>query len=156
VRPDSPIGEYHKVRIHTKKLRYTLEVVAPSYAKPAHEMLDALRKLQSRLGIQHDGDAVTRYLTQLAKHPPAGFGPRTLFLIGRLAEPQSRNAVRMGDKVGKSWRSVRGRRWKSLRSRMKELRDGTSASRAYANDIRREGPLASARGGSASANADGS
>ena len=156
VRPDSPIGEYHKVRIHTKKLRYTLEVVATSYAKPAHEMLDALRKLQSRLGIQHDGDAVTRYLTQLAKHPPAGFGPRTLFLIGRLAEPQSRNAVRMGDKVGKSWRRVRGRRWKTLRSRMKELRDGTSQSRGYANDIRREGPLASARGGSASANADGS
>jgi len=155
MRPGSPMGEYHKLRIHTKKLRYALEVVAPSYAKPAREMLGALRKLQSRLGIQHDGDAVHRYLTQLAKQPPAGFGSQTLFLIGRLAEPQSRNAIRMGDKVEKSWRKVRGRRWKTLRSRMQDLRDGTAQIRSKPKGIA-DGPVASARDGSASADADGS
>ena len=120
--PESPMSRFHEVRVRTKKLRYALEVVAPTYTRPADEMLDALLKLQSRLGTQHDADVIARYLTQLAAEPPAEFRPATLFLLGRLTELHARKAARMGARIEKPWRKVRGRRWKALRARMKELR----------------------------------
>ena len=120
---ESSMSEYHKVRIRAKKLRYALEVVAPTYARPADEMLSALHELQNRLGTQHDGAVVSRYLSQFTADPPPDFSPRTLFLIGRLAERYARDAVRKSGRIGKSWRKVRGRRWKALRSRMKDLRE---------------------------------
>lgn len=115
---ESAIGEFHKVRVRAKKLRYALEVVAPTYTKPAEKMLAALHKLQGGLGTQHDADVIARYLTQLASRPPASFTPVTLFLMGRMAEAQAREAARMSGKIEKPWRKVRGRRWKALRRRM--------------------------------------
>lgn len=120
---ESPIAEFHKVRVRTKKLRYALEIVAPTYGKPAEEMLAALHKLQGKLGTQHDADVIAGYLKELASRPPAGFTAATLFLIGRMAELNAREAVRMSRKVGKPIGRVRGRRWKALRSRMEDLRD---------------------------------
>jgi len=124
--PDSSLGEYHKVRVRTKKLRYALEVIAPAYGKPAADMLSALHKLQSNLGIQHDSDVLAQYLTGLARRPPAGLGGETLFLMGRMAEQHARAAARISGKVAKPWRKVRGRHWKAFRSRVKELRGGAS------------------------------
>jgi len=124
----SSMAEFHEVRVRAKKLRYALEVIAPTYAKPAHRMLTALHKLQSKLGTQHDADVIAHYLTQLAGHPPANFAAATLFLMGRMAEQRARTAVRLGNKVAGPWRKVRGRRWKTLRSRMEKRRDDVPAS----------------------------
>ena len=124
----SSMSEFHEVRVRAKKLRYALEVVAPTYAKPAVKMLAALHELQSRLGTQHDADVISRYLTQLASHPPATFTAVTLFMMGRMAEVYAREAARMGGKVKKPWRNVRRRRWKALRARMSELRDDVPVS----------------------------
>ena len=147
--PESPIAEFHKVRVRTKKLRYALEVVAPTYAKPAEEMLGMLHKLQSKLGTQHDSDVVARYLTQLATRPPANFTGATLFLMGRMAELHAREAARMGAKVGKSWRKVRGG-WKALHARAEELRAERSATRdkdgRAGKAARGDGKLADASG----------
>ncbi len=120
--------EFHEVRVRAKKLRYALEVIAPTYAKPANRMLAALHKLQSRLGTQHDADVIAHYLTQLAGHPPANFTAATLFMMGRMAEQRAREALRMGRKVAGPWRRVRGKRWKRLRSRMEKRRDDVPAS----------------------------
>ena len=119
--PESSIREFHKVRIRTKKLRYALEVVAPTYAKPAQQMLARLHKLQSKLGTQHDAAVIARYLEQLATHPGADFTPATLFMMGRMAQLNSAAAARMGRKIERPWRKVRGRRWKALRARMRDL-----------------------------------
>ncbi|HJS89885.1 MAG TPA: CHAD domain-containing protein [Steroidobacteraceae bacterium] len=146
---ESSISEYHKVRVRTKKLRYALEVVASTYARSAEDMLAALLKLQSRLGTQHDSDVLARYLTELAAHPPAEFGPRTLFLMGRMSELRARKAAQMGGKIEKSWRKVRGKRWKALRARMKELRDA-------APETGNDGADRSAEGGGMLAHASGS
>jgi CHAD domain-containing protein len=121
--PQSSMSQYHKVRVRTKKLRYALEAVARTYEQPANAMLAALLELQGRLGTQHDSDVIAGYLRQLAAHPPAELGSRTLFLMGRLAEMHARKAARIGGKIEKSWRKVPGKRWKALRRRMKELRD---------------------------------
>ncbi|MGH8291532.1 MAG: CHAD domain-containing protein [Steroidobacteraceae bacterium] len=133
--PESPMSQYHNVRVHTKKLRYALEMVAPTYAEPAEEMLATLLELQGRLGTQHDSDEIVRYLTQLAVHPPAEFGSRTLFLMGRLAELHARKAARLGGKIEKLWRRLRGKPWKALRARMKELRDEMPRSTSKGNGI---------------------
>ena len=120
--PQSTLREYHKVRIRAKKLRYALESVAPAYAKPAQDMLSALHKLQNRLGDQHDAGAVAQHLRQLAAHPPASFTPATLFIMGRMAERNARDAARLGGKVGKPWRKVQHKRWRALHSHMLALR----------------------------------
>jgi triphosphatase len=133
--PESSLKEFHKVRIRTKKLRYALEIVAPTYAKAADEMLAALHKLQSKLGTQHDDGAIAGYLTQLAVRPPAGFTPQTLFMMGRMAEQHAREAARLSGRIEKPWRKVRGKRWKALHSRMNELRDGASARSNAANGV---------------------
>ncbi|HEX3845431.1 MAG TPA: CHAD domain-containing protein [Steroidobacteraceae bacterium] len=118
----SSIKEFHKVRVRTKKLRYALEVIAPTYGKPTVEMLSALHKLQSRLGTQHDSDVIAEYLTKLATRPPENFTAATLFMMGRMAEMHLREAARLSGKVKKPWRKARSGRWKALRSRMQELR----------------------------------
>jgi triphosphatase len=148
--PESSLGEYHKVRVRTKKLRYALEVLAPTYGKPAEEMLSALHKLQNKLGTQHDSDVVAQYLTQLAKQPPAGFSGETLFLIGRMAEHHARDAAGIGRKVAKPWRRVRGKHWRALRARSKELRDGTPKKQGNVSDANGSAPIAARAGGPAS------
>jgi triphosphatase len=129
----SSIGEFHKVRVRSKKLRYALEVVAPTYGKSTDEMLSALHKLQSKLGTQHDSDVIAKYLTELATRPPESFTAATLFLMGRMAEKHARKASRLSPKIEKPWRKVRGWRWKALRARMKELRDDLPATRGKDN-----------------------
>ena len=126
--PDSSMGEFHEVRIRTKKLRYALELVARTYSKPASRMLAALQDFQSRLGTQHDADVTARYLAHLATEPPANFTAATLFMMGRMAERHAREACRIGGKVQKPWRRVRGRRWKALRARMQRLYDASASS----------------------------
>jgi triphosphatase len=147
---ESSMTEFHEVRVRAKKLRYALEVVAPTYAKRANRMLAALHKLQSKLGTQHDADVIARYLTQLASHPPANFTPATLFMMGRMAEVQAREAVRMGKRVARPWRRVRGKHWKTLRSRMEKRRDAAppSSSRegVVSYGVRGSGKLSNATG----------
>jgi CHAD domain-containing protein len=146
----SSMAEFHEVRVRAKKLRYALEVVAPTYAKPANRMLAALHKLQSRLGTQHDADVVGHYLTQLAAHAPADFPAATLFMMGRMAEQRGREAVRLGKKVARPWRRVRGKRWQALRSGMEKRREEVPAAPSRDDIVnygaRRGGKPASALG----------
>ncbi|HEX5458755.1 MAG TPA: CHAD domain-containing protein [Steroidobacteraceae bacterium] len=129
---ESSMDEFHEVRIRTKKLRYALELVAPTYGKPAKEMLAALRDFQSRLGTQHDADVTARYLARLAARPPVNFAAAALFLMGRMAERRAREATRIGGKVEKPWRRAHGKRWKALRTRMHELYDDAFESNSKA------------------------
>jgi CHAD domain-containing protein len=122
---ESSMLEFHEVRIRAKKLRYTIEAVAPTYGAPADRMLATLQKLQSKLGTQHDADVLARYLAQLAARPPADFTAATLFMMGRLAQLNGARAGRLGRKFERPWRKVRRRRWKALRSRMQSLRHAT-------------------------------
>jgi triphosphatase len=150
--PESSLREHHKVRIRAKKLRYALEIVAPTYGKAAEDMLAALNKLQSKLGTQHDAGVAAAYLTQLAARPPAGFTPQTLFLMGRMAEQLAREAARMGGRIEKPWRRVCRKRWKPLHTRMDALREHARRGHGKQNGIDPSGET-SARVSAASARA---
>ncbi|HEX8757957.1 MAG TPA: CHAD domain-containing protein [Steroidobacteraceae bacterium] len=124
--PRSAPGEFHKARIRAKKLRYAIEVIAPTYTKPADRMIAALQKLQNRLGTQHDAHALAAYLAQLASDPPADFTAATLYMMGRMAEQHAAQAARLGRKIEKPWRKIHRNRWKALRTRMRARRgDGS-------------------------------
>jgi hypothetical protein len=53
----------------------------------------------------------------------SGLPPTTLFLMGRLAEHYAQVAGETRRTLVRSWRKVRGKRWKSLRTRLGELRE---------------------------------
>jgi CHAD domain-containing protein len=121
LRPSSSMDDYHKVRRRAKQLRYALESGVFDYGKPAEEMLKALRRLQDRLGAQQDAYTARSHLTTLAADAACALPPATLFLMGKLAEHHARVSAEARATVPRCWRKVRGRRWKALRARLKEL-----------------------------------
>lgn len=66
-------------------------------------------------------------LAAIAAQPPGGLPPATLFLMGRLAEHYTRVAADTRRTLTRSWRKVRGKRWKALRTRLTELHDSAEA-----------------------------
>ncbi len=112
--------DYHRVRRRAKRLRYALECGAELYGRPAAELLKALRRLQEELGHFQDANMARARLAVLAADN-APLPPQTLFLMGRLAESHAHGTRGARKRLERSWRKVRGRRWKALRARMREL-----------------------------------
>ncbi len=121
LRADSSMDDYHKVRRRAKQLRYALESGSNLYGKPADEMLKALRRMQGKLGACQDADTARSHLAALAGDPGCALPPATLFHMGRLAEHHTLVTSEARSTVTRSWRKVRGRRWKALRARLGEF-----------------------------------
>jgi CHAD domain-containing protein len=121
LRPRSPMEDYHQVRRRAKQLRYATECGAAMFGKPAEDMLKALRRLQDKLGAHQDAYMAQKRLAALAADPASGLPPATLFLMGRLAEQHAHVTAQARSTLTRSWRKVRGKRWKALRARLAEL-----------------------------------
>jgi CHAD domain-containing protein len=122
----SHMEEYHTVRRRAKQLRYAIECDAGLFGKQAEEMLKVLRRLQDRLGAQQDANMAKNRLAALAADG-ASLPPETLFLMGRLAEHHLAETQQARKTLARAWRKVNGKRWKALRARMQELREGAAA-----------------------------
>ena len=127
LRGKSSMDDYHLVRRRAKQLRYATECGAVMFGKPAEDMLRALRRLQDGLGAQQDAYMAQNHLATLAADPASGLPPATLFLMGRLAEHQARVTAQARETLTRSWRKVRGKRWRALRARLGELRANAEA-----------------------------
>jgi CHAD domain-containing protein len=128
--PANPsMEEYHDVRRRAKQLRYAIESGAAMFGKPAEDMLKALRRLQDQLGAHQDAHIASSRLAALAADPDNPLPPPTLFLMGRLAERQTEITAGVDKALSRSWRRVRGKRWKALRGRLGELSDRARAAR---------------------------
>jgi CHAD domain-containing protein len=126
---NASMEEFHDVRRRAKQLRYAIESGAGMFGKPAEDLLKALRRMQERLGAHQDAHMARSRLATLAADAANALPPATLFLMGRLAERQS-NLISQADKtLSRSWRRVRGKRWKTLRTRLGELSDRAAATR---------------------------
>jgi len=119
--PQSSMEDYHLVRGRVKKLRYAIESVAALYGKPADDMLRALRRLQDRLGAQHDAHVSRSRLFALAADASKTIPATTVFMMGRLAERRAASAERARERFDKTYRKVRGKRWKALCSKFQDL-----------------------------------
>jgi CHAD domain-containing protein len=127
LRPKSPLEAYHQVRRRAKQLRYATECGALMFGRAAQDLLKALRRLQDRLGVHQDAYMAQSHLAALAADPGSGLPPATLFLMGRLAEHHARLTAQAHRTLTRSWRRVRGKRWKALRARLAELADRAEA-----------------------------
>jgi len=123
LRPKSSMEEYHQVRRRAKQLRYATECGAMAFGKPADELLKALRRLQDRLGEHQDACMAQERLAAIATEPASGLPPSTLFLMGRLAEHYVQVTAETRRTLARTWRKVRGKRWKALRARLGELHE---------------------------------
>jgi hypothetical protein len=52
------VAELHEMRIAAKRLRYTLELIAPLYDGTMDEPIDRVKKIQEHLGSIHDADVL--------------------------------------------------------------------------------------------------
>jgi len=127
LRPKSSMEEYHLVRRRAKQLRYATECGAIAFGKPADDLLRALRRLQDRLGEHQDACMAQERLAAIATDPVSGLPPSTLFLMGRLAEHYAQVTTETRRTLTRTWRKVRGKRWKALRARLGELHDSAVA-----------------------------
>jgi CHAD domain-containing protein len=120
LRPRSSMDDYHQVRRRAKQLRYATECGAAMFGKPAEDLLKALRRLQNQLGTHQDAYMAQNRLAALTAEPD-GLPPATLFLMGRLAERHARITAQARRTLDRSWRKVRGWRWRALRTRLAQL-----------------------------------
>lgn len=85
---DPPARDLHKLRLATKRLRYTLELFRPVYGPGMEERLATVRKVQQRLGDVNDSVAAWDLLGKKLQRSPGRVRVRT-FLHDR-AEKQAR------------------------------------------------------------------
>jgi CHAD domain-containing protein len=123
LRPKSSMEDYHLVRRRAKQLRYATECGAVMFGKPADDMLKALRRMQDKLGAHQDACMAQSRLATTAADPTSALPPTTLFLMGRLAEHYAQVTGETRSTLARSWRKVRGKRWKALRARLGALHD---------------------------------
>ena len=67
---DAPLRKLHRLRLASKRLRYTLELFRPCYPAGLEERLDALKKLQDGLGEVNDAVASGRLLRRALRRQP--------------------------------------------------------------------------------------
>jgi CHAD domain-containing protein len=142
LRPKSAMEDYHLVRRRAKQLRYATECGAVMFGKPADDMLRALRRLQDKLGAHQDACMAQQRLATIAADTASGLPPTTLFLMGRLAAHYAGVTGETRRTLTRSWRKVRGKRWRALRARLGELHenaeiasDALSAPSSAASDL---------------------
>src|SRR5215471_915080 len=127
LRPKSSMEDYHLVRRRAKQLRYATECGSVMFGKPADDMLKALRRMQDKLGAHQDACMAQNRLAAIAADPASALPPTTLFLMGRLAEHYAQVTGETRGTLARSWRKVRGKRWKSLRARLGVLQDSAES-----------------------------
>lgn len=112
---------YHDVRRRTKRLRYAIESFDGFYGEGAGEALSAVRRLQNSLGSHQDANVAANRFRAMAGTRACKMPAETVFLMGVFTERQRLSAGDMRQRFTKSYRRVRGRRWKALRRAMAEL-----------------------------------
>jgi CHAD domain-containing protein len=112
---------YHDVRRRTKRLRYAIESFEGFYGESAVELLQTVRRLQNRLGSHQDANVAADRFRAMVGTRSWKMPGETVFLMGVFTERQRLTASDMRQRFTKSYRRVRGRRWKAFRRAMAEL-----------------------------------
>ena len=79
------VAELHAMRIAAKRLRYTLELLAPFYGGDMASAIDTVKGIQERLGKIHDADVLV---------------PELALQIRRILAPARNQAARLGVYAG--------------------------------------------------------
>jgi CHAD domain-containing protein len=131
ITPTSEPSDYHRVRLHCKRLRYALEFSADVYPTTARPALKRLVALQDDLGEHQDADVAIGHLRSLAVHHTDELPPATVFTMGELAERYRTEAAAVRARFPKSRTRLKGKPWKALG---RDLERGRKSALAVDND----------------------
>src|SRR5436190_6355074 len=126
--PDSEAGEYHRLRIKAKQLRYALEFFGDLYPVAAKAATRRLVGLQDLLGRHQDADIAIARLRALADEHGDSLGHLTVFAMGEIAERLARSMSEARAGVPDAMTRVRGKSWKALRKDASRLRRDAAGS----------------------------
>ena len=107
-------GDFHRLRIQCKRLRYALEAVAELYGKPARVMNRRLIAVQDALGAHQDAIVASQRLRSLAIDDGDDLPPATVFAMGQLTARYTDRAERLRSEFPPLFRTLAGP-WKELR-----------------------------------------
>jgi len=113
---ESAPADFHALRIRAKRLRYALEFHRPLYDGDVAAMIEGLTAIQDLLGEHQDNVVAVGHLQELASEGGRKLPPRALFLMGAIAGRYERRAAKLRREFDKSYRKIRGRQWKALKS----------------------------------------
>jgi CHAD domain-containing protein len=112
---------YHEVRRRTKRVRYAIESFEGFYGDNEADLLRAVRRLQNSLGSHQDANVAANRFRVIAGTRACKMPAETIFLMGVFTERQRLGTGAMRRRFTKSYRRVRGRRWRALRLAMQRL-----------------------------------
>jgi triphosphatase len=114
-------GDFHRLRIRCKRLRYSLEFSAELYGGRTSRYTKQLTALQDQLGLMQDAEVAAARLADLATgeaHLPAA----TVFVMGGVAERHRMECERLLHRLPKELSRVGGREWRDLAATMERHR----------------------------------
>jgi CHAD domain-containing protein len=114
--------DFHRVRIRAKRLRYAIEFHDDAIGEPAERFTRRLASIQDVLGRHQDAVVALDRLHALLAETTRAVRPRTIFVIGVLAERNASLAKRLRREFLRALGSVRGKRWKDLRAALESGR----------------------------------
>jgi triphosphatase len=117
--PASSPPEFHAARIRGKRLRYAVEFVADVYGRPARDFVRVMVALQDLLGSHQDAYVAVDQLRDVVDEQGDQLPPRTLFLMGEVAERYVTQAAGLRARFASIYRPVHGQPWRRLRKAMK-------------------------------------
>jgi len=106
-------GDFHRLRIRCKRLRYSLEFTADLYDGRTERFTRQLAKLQDGLGLMQDAEVATTRLAALATSGDALPAP-TIFVMGGVAEHYRMEAAGLLRTMPRRLRVLRGKDWQEL------------------------------------------
>ncbi len=107
-------GDFHRLRIRCKRLRYCLECTIPVYGEAATRFARRLARLQDVLGELQDGEAKLARLVKLADEHGSTLPPGTLFAMGALAGRQRAATTSLLKRAKRTLAALEKRRWHAL------------------------------------------
>jgi triphosphatase len=111
---DSPAGDYHRVRIQCKRLRYALEFLSELYPERTKRVTKRLVALQDILGLHQDAHVAIDWLRQLAVERSAELPPEAIFAMGEIAERYRGRAVKLRGRFPQAYARVTGKTWNAF------------------------------------------
>lgn len=132
--------DFHRLRIHCKRLRYALEFAADVYGQQTTPFIRRVVALQDALGLMQDAEVAATRLRQLAltdgRRPlPAA----TIFVMGSVSERYRREAGRLLRRLPAQVGVLRGGNWQKLSSLMERRRIEFGSLYAWPTPARRSG-----------------
>jgi triphosphatase len=115
------VADFHRLRIHCKRLRYSLEFASEVYEGQTARYVRQLTAVQDELGLMQDAEVASLRLAEMATGDTA-LPAATVFVMGGVAERHRRDVNRYLRRLPKHASRVGGRAWRDLEDLMEDTR----------------------------------